>query len=825
LSLLLLLGDANSTGIVRISLQPTATPATRTGHAIVARARIQASNTARLRAALYEAGFNRSGDLESPNLSTLLTDYTFSIPDANAALIRGYTNLELRLWGVSLTGAISVFEVAEAKVSMPLPASSTLFIAAGYDSGQGTDSAVVVGTSSSLIAADGATGVDTATVSISAPQSKSAADTGVGADVITSLVSNVVAAPTMPELALEVSFDADSGPNYKESVTIAKPALYYRLGETSGGYAIDQMSTLNLQINGSVTLGQASLLSGDSNQCYSFAKTPGGFLYTGGESGQLDSDELTCECILRPNLLSGISTLFYRLDNLVGGTIWQIYLDNGYLAIKVAGALLDGEPPDTPKTYYTYKSTYLFSSSVTYHIAVVVRIQSVDFYVNGVLVDTTPKSWEEIFKISNASFVIGAEWTGAWVNFYDGLLDEPAVFTRALDPEEIEYHSVSRSAVSAYTWTLISGDTTANSFLKALSVKRGAQDIFRDVETGVFTGVLHNNDRRFDPNNTSSPYYPSLKPARPMRLRATKDGISRDLFRGDVEDWPQDWKGRSNEVPVTGLDALDILAGVDVRITRPQEVSGARIHAILDHAAWPQELRLIDTGEELIAECENQEGTARELLLTVKNAESGYIYVNGSGQVVFQQRNKRFAPPFSTVKATFSNIPQVGEFPLVDVEVVEDKDQIKNHVRIKITDTVDSVVAQDPQSILDHRKRSHEEELPLTSTTAAQLRAEWILSLYKDPLVRITDVVVEPQMDPGLWAHCLDREIGDRLRFKIFPPGKPGTMHDLQANIEYVEHRYVVGRWTTTWKVSVADTSHYWVLGTDQLGVSTKLAY
>lgn len=806
MSLLLLFVDQSSnTSIAQLSMQPAATPATRTNHTIVIRARVPSGpGTGLIRAALYESGINRSGDLSTSPLTTSFVDYNLSIPDANAAFITGYTNLEVRLYGVSFISTPVVFEVSEVKLVIPTPTSSTAFIAAGSDSGVGTDSA---------------------TLSVFSPSNKSGGDQGSGAD-IASVASSVTPTPGMPALALEVSFDADSGPNYKEAVMIAQPQVYYRLGESSGP-VIDQEANLNLTASpGGITRSQASLLPGDSDQCYDFNGTSG---YLGApDNGQFNCDELTLEGMFSLDSTSGVMTLLQRFHQ--GSNphdIWRFFLNNGYPSLIVAGAVPipeEGTPPIEP-TLYTYKSNYLLSTS-TYHLAVVVTPLSIDFYVEGVRVDNIPKSWLGIYKSTTSIFTIGSGWNGtAYSQFFNGRIDEPAVFLRELEPEDISYHSAARSAVSTYTWTLISGDASSNSFLKELSIRRGAQDIFRNVETGVFVGVLHNNDRRFDPGQTTGPYYPNLKPARPMRLRATKDGVSRNLFRGDVEDWPQDWKGRENDVPVTALDALDVLSGVDMRISRPVEMSGTRIHAILDHAAWPQELRLIDAGEEPIAAWINKEGSAQDLLFLVKNAESGYLYINGLGQVVFQQRNKRFAPPFSTVKAVFSNIPGAGEFPIVEADVVEDKDQIKNHIRIKIEDTPNSAVAQDAQSILDHRKRSHEEELPLTSITSAQLRAEWILSQYKTPIFRITDVVVEPQMDSALWAHCLDREIGDRLRFKIYPPGKPGTMHDLQANIEYVEHKYTVGRWTTLWKVSVADISHYWILDTDQLGVGTKLAY
>jgi hypothetical protein len=741
-----------------------------------------------LKAALYEGAINRSGDLTTSPLTLSFVDYSLAISDANAALIGGYTNLELRVWGVTNDIAPVPFELADAKLLIP------------------------AGTLNNVAAPDTGIGVDTATLSNFSQQTKTSGDTGVGTDTA-SVSSNVAVSVTMPELALEVSFDADSGPTYTESIVIDRAIVYYRLDEPSGP-VVDRMGNVNLIAVGGVTRSQASLLSGDPNLCYDFNGTTG---YLGAaDSGKLDADQMTLEAVIRPDTVS-LEVIMSRLDQTTNIDLWVLDIVNGYLRLKVR---------DIDSNYYTYVSTASVAAATTSHIAVIVRENFIDFFVNGVLIDSTPKSWEQMMRAPASLFTVGARFDGfAYNDFFDGKIDEPAVYVTDLPREKIVYHSKAREALSAYSWTLISGDTLANSFLKQVMIKRGSQDIFRDPETGVFTGILNNNDRRFDPGNASSPYYPNLKPARPIRLRVTKDGISRNVFRGDVEDWPQDWQGRENNVSVTALDGFDILANVDIVLTRPVERAGERIHAILDAAAWPRELRQIDVGQSFVQAWDGKEGKARELLFLVMHTESGEVYVNGSGFIVFQERNKRFIVPQSAIKATISNIPSGGELPFVDAEVIEDKDQIKNMVRIKVMDTNQTAVALDSQSILDNRVRADEMELPVIDIDEAQAKAEWLVSLFKNPLLRIKDVVLEPQMDSNLWAHCLDREIGDRLRFKIFPPGKPGTMLDLQATIEYIEHRYIVRRWTTLWRMSPADTSDYWTVGDDNLDTATKLAY
>ena len=108
------------TGVAQISLAAGGTPVARTGHALKVRARVTAGpGTSTIRAALYEGGTNRSGDLESTGLTTSLAEYTLAIPDASAANITSYANLEIRLWGYNADGTARTFEVDQVWLEVP----------------------------------------------------------------------------------------------------------------------------------------------------------------------------------------------------------------------------------------------------------------------------------------------------------------------------------------------------------------------------------------------------------------------------------------------------------------------------------------------------------------------------------------------------------------------------------------------------------------------------------------------------------------------------------------------------------------------------------
>lgn len=648
-------------------------------------------------------------------------------------------------------------------------------------------------------------------------QSKSATDVAHPTDTASVNVAGS-GAGGLPELYLDVSFDASPGPAYSESVVTSFPSVYYRLDESSGP-VIDTTGHLNLAVSGTVTRGAASLLPGDSNTCYDFNGTTG-FLWA-KDNGLLDSDDqqvfdqLTLEAVINPDSVTGIRSLIRRAITGVETRIYELRLNNGQLEFLLT---------DNAGIAYVYRTTQTLSVGTTYYVAAVVDETFVALYINTLLSDIFPKSWQLFQKSGGVSYVTIGSSTLAGSEFFDGRIDEPAIYELTVPNEEVLYHSDARTVSLAFTWTTVSDDAGATSSRQmSLSLKRGRQDIFRDPETGIMTTQVRNQDRRFDPGLVAGPYYPNLTPVRPCRIRVRKDGITYELFRGDVEDWPQLWEARQNTVGLTVLDAFDSLAKRHVSVTAPVELTGARINRILDNAGWSRSQRSIDIGNTLVQAWLDEAGSATELLFKINAAESGNLFVDGQGRVAFRERLSRSQAPGSTVKATFSNIPTGGELPLVDSDVGEDKDQILNHIIVRATDGV-QYTAQDNASVRKYRARSLELELPLEDETEVVIKAHWILQTFKEPFIRVKEVVIEPQMDSNMWVHALSREIGDRIRFKISPPGG-GPIHDLQAIIEYIEHKYQNSRWTTRWILSPADVNQYWILGTSQLGVNNKVAY
>jgi len=105
------------------------------------------------------------------------------------------------------------------------------------------------------------------------------------------------------------------------------------------------------------------------------------------------------------------------------------------------------------------------------------------------------------------------------------------------------------------TWT----DVT--SYVRGMDISRGIPDDWTLKADGSATVTLSNRDRRFDPFNTTGPYYGNLLPRRQIRIRATHASTTYDVFRGFIAGWPPEWTdaGTDSTVTLQCFDALQLL--------------------------------------------------------------------------------------------------------------------------------------------------------------------------------------------------------------------------------------------------------------------------
>lgn len=374
-------------------------------------------------------------------------------------------------------------------------------------------------------------------------------------------------------------------------------------------------------------------------------------------------------------------------------------------------------------------------------------------------------------------------------------------------------------------------DTDITKYVRKLSYKRGRNMILNVVEAG--TGALDINDttRRFDPNNTASPYYPNIQPMKPIQMKIGIAGGTYTVMTQFVERWPRKRTGYSyaerNLTTIDGFDLLSLfgLAGKSY----VQQLSGSLIAAILSDASWPTGLRNIAAGQSLI----DSTGTGNTFTTTDTTkalqfiqqivgpgGESGIFFIDGQGRATFLDRHTMFGPPFSTSQATFTDTnPLTGEFQYTDIQPSIDKDLIVDDwIGQRALGTIQE--ALDSTSISNYGRRTQTVTSLLTTDGETQSAMQYLLAIYKNPVQRVTGVTIKPGRNAELWIQCLSREIGDRITIKEHPPG--GGAADVRDYvIQGIEATFDIGPVTSavyTWSLFPASSGGF-VLDDTSLGV------
>ena len=392
---------------------------------------------------------------------------------------------------------------------------------------------------------------------------------------------------------------------------------------------------------------------------------------------------------------------------------------------------------------------------------------------------------------------------------------------------------VDTNTLAAEVWT----DVTAYS--RSLSIRRGATRAEGPVlrfEAGTASVTLDNSDRRFDPTNLSGPYVTGgetdVRPMRGLRITATYNGTVYPLFKGYADAWDISYDEPSYSTCVlTATDATKVLANYDrVALGSPvgaSELSGARVHRVLDSVLWPAGLdyRDVDAGKSTL-QGTTMDRSAWEELVKVQDSEIGQVFVDAAGRVVFRDRFASMTDLKSlSVQGAFGDA--AGQLPFVDAVVAYDDTTINNLVRVSNVGGTQQT-AQDTASQAQYLVHTYDRtDLILESDDEAAAHASFILSQTKDPELRFTSLTVNARDDDdALFPQVLGRDFGDKISLTRVPPGG-GTVSREMFVVGVAHEVNGPNEWRTTWALQPTTTWSFLVLDHSTLGVldANSLAY
>ena len=367
-------------------------------------------------------------------------------------------------------------------------------------------------------------------------------------------------------------------------------------------------------------------------------------------------------------------------------------------------------------------------------------------------------------------------------------------------------------------------DVTAD--VRTISIRRGRSNALDKFQAGSCNVVLDNRARLYDPTagTAISPYGASLKPRK--EITVTMGGVAQ--FTGVVEDWDlaYDVAGDSTTT-AKGVDGFVLLGQQSITpFTATAQTTGERVAAILDRSeiGWPSAKRDIDTG---LATLTNDAvgGTANpapvnalQYLQRVEADEPGALFVNKAGSLAFRQRTDLQ----NVTAVTFADDGTGIQFTSVGVEY--GTEQMRNNVSVALLNA-GTATAEDLDSQQDYGVIAYEQRDSLLSTQAqAQSLADWLVNLYGQPQLRITQVGFALNgLDDASVAQLLSLELGDAVRV-VYTPNGVGDPIDRYAAIDSIEHSVDKRQHSMTFGLSqtigafVLDSPAFGVLGSNILG-------
>lgn len=348
--------------------------------------------------------------------------------------------------------------------------------------------------------------------------------------------------------------------------------------------------------------------------------------------------------------------------------------------------------------------------------------------------------------------------------------------------------------------------TDVTQYVRSATCSRGMtrhEGIYAKAEAGRAVIELSNLDARFDPTNPDTPYlsdagFSQVKPMRQVRIRVDDTY----LWRGYIESWDIEYPegGHDAICTINASDGIMVLSSFNAGDQVSQganELSGARIHRILDYAGWPDDRRDIATGIIPMQATTLSQNAWAEMQIT-SDSENGELYLDGDNNVIFRDIFAIFDEARSnTSNATFGNGP--GELGYQDVKPSYEASEIANQVKVTRVNGV-TQIAEDYDSQTEYTVHTWERsDLIFTDDAYSQQLADFVLAVKKDPQFHFESLEVNPLRDPfNLFPQVWEREFGDRITIKWTPLGRD-TAIERDAYIRGITHTFTPDSWLTTW--------------------------
>ncbi len=214
---------------------------------------------------------------------------------------------------------------------------------------------------------------------------------------------------------------------YRSTTILDSPTAYYRLGETAGTAAIDEMGGASGTYTGGFTLGVASSLNGDPDNASITLNGSSGYVVTG--TGWLLGTLANASVTARIKTTTTFDQPIYCERTAAGNNIWKFLLSGGRLKFEHrndAGTFDSVSDTGTP----------LLTDNRWHDVAMVKTGVKIDLYVDDLFVYTQNLAGTDTLTNASPERRIGADKGDAGI-WFNGSVDEVALYSAALTATRI----------------------------------------------------------------------------------------------------------------------------------------------------------------------------------------------------------------------------------------------------------------------------------------------------------------------------------------------------------------------------------------------------
>ena len=367
--------------------------------------------------------------------------------------------------------------------------------------------------------------------------------------------------------------------------------------------------------------------------------------------------------------------------------------------------------------------------------------------------------------------------------------------------------------------------------VQAVNINRGRNALSDVFQTGTCSVVIADQEGAFNPENTASPFFGLIQPLRKITITATDPatGIVWAMFAGYTTGFNYQQSRDVGVVSTTTITAVDgfrlanLATLTTVAGSSAGDLSGTRIGQILDSISWPASMRNIDAGSTTVQANPTTSATALAKLQQCTDSEYGAIYIDASGNMVFQDR----AFTSSSIAATPTVFADDGSgIPYSQVKFLFNDDLVYNSGSVtRIGGTAQT--AENADSIALYFKHSYNRTDLIMQTDAVALDYVRAYIASRQATAVRTDMLslnLNTTSTAGVTA-ALQLDYFDPITVKSTQPAASGTSTlDKTLQIFGVSHAVTPNTWVTTFTTLepvidsfIVGSSQYGILGTSVL--------